>query len=288
VTDPTPYTLSQGEIVEDASPDTRAVIELTQRAVEPTLVEPGHVYTVVVPAGGHLAQVDLTGDQYRDRPRRKTGQVRLDDAPSFTAYYGKHATEDSEVYADLDWRTITAVLDAHGQTEANWAQHRAVFELSRTKSWQVWTLSDGKWMPQEAFAEQLEARAIDVITPPAADMLELAQSFQATTKVNFASGRRLATGERALLYTEETNATAGKRGELTIPASFDLLLQPFDGFEQRSRITARFRYRIVAEGKLLLSYVLDRPDDTLRAAFQQVSEWLGQELSVDVLAGRPG
>ena len=49
-----------------------------------------------------MQKIDLTGDQYRDFPKRKTGTVTVRNVASFERYYAKHADEDSEVFADLD------------------------------------------------------------------------------------------------------------------------------------------------------------------------------------------
>jgi uncharacterized protein YfdQ (DUF2303 family) len=105
--------------------------------------------------------------------------------------------------------------------------------------------------------------------PTAADMLELAQTFQATTKVDFASSQRVKSGETQLNYTEQQAAAAGKKGQLAIPDTFDIGVQVYDQVGAAYKVTARFRYRITG-GELRLGYRLNRPTDVLQAAFDEV------------------
>lgn len=120
-------------------------------------------------------------------------------------------------------------------------------------------------LAQTAFAEHVEESLLDITAPPAADMLEIAQSFQATTKVAFESGHRLNSGQQQLTYVEETGAKAGRKGELTIPQTFELALAPFEG-SATYKVSARLRYRI-GDGQLRIGYFLDRPEEVLRSAF---------------------
>ena len=84
----------------------------------PNAVEPGTIYAWLSPQG-QIHLVDLTDDRYLDEPKRKRGTVTVRDVASFAQYYAKHATEHSDVFADLDAATITAVLNAHRATGAD-------------------------------------------------------------------------------------------------------------------------------------------------------------------------
>jgi uncharacterized protein YfdQ (DUF2303 family) len=123
-------------------------------------------------------------------------------------------------------------------------------------------------MPQLEFAEFIEDHLPNFVTPSAADMLELAQTFQATTKVDFASSQRVKSGETQLTYAEQQTATAGKKGNLSIPDTFEIALQPFEN-GPAYKVQARFRYRI-HNGALTLGYRLTRPQDVRREAFNEV------------------
>lgn len=264
--------------------DVQPVIDIAQAAADPVLLTPGSVYSVIV--GGRLETIDLTGDQYRDLPKRKTGTVLVRDVNSFAEYWGKHSDSDSEVFADRESRTVTAVLDANTGTGARWQQHRLKLGLQYSQAWQAWTAFDGRPLDQEAFAEFLEDNRADIHDPPAADMLEIASSLQASTKAEFQSGIVLANGQRKLSYVEQTTAQAGQRGDLTIPTEITLGLAVFEGSAVADAVTARFRYRI-SNGKLSLHYKLDRPADVISTAFAGVVAEVERLCSATVLRGNP-
>lgn len=264
--------------------DAQAIIDTALRSAAPHRLEPGHVHAFHTPTGVH--KVDLTGDEYRTTPARKTGTTRVWDVPSFAEYFGKHADPHSEVYADAQRLTVTAVLDAHEAAAARWGGHRLHLELRKTPEWQAWMTHHGQLLPQEQFAEHLEDHCAELVAPPAAEMLEVAQSIQAASKVDFKSGTRLASGERQLEYVETTTARAGQKGQLKIPDTFEIGLVPFEG-SAPYRVTARFRYRISGEGQLKLGYRLDRPENVLRAAFEDVIADLQSRIDHQVMNGAP-
>jgi len=232
----------------------------------------------VVPDGYQIAALDIARHlaPLRSRPRRTTGTVEVLDAPSFLAYWGKYSRPSSEVYADVAQNRITAVLNAPAAETSEWADHRVVLRLESTPAWWRWTQGDRQLMPQARFAEHVEDSLPEIVHPDAATMLELVQSFEAATKVEFKSGTRLSSGERRLVFAETTVAKAGQTGDLVIPAALTLRLQPFKAGEPVD-MTARFRYRII-DGSLSLGYVLDRPDEAKEAAFGVLVAQIAVEL----------
>ncbi|GAA4059677.1 DUF2303 family protein [Actinomadura miaoliensis] len=262
-----------------------ALIEAAVMSTEPNLLEPGKVYGWMTPAG-RVEKIDLTGDQYRDHPKRKTGTVTVRDVESFGQYWDKHADGDfAEVYADIDNDRVTAVLDAHGSAVPGWHSHHLVYTLRRTDAWKTWTAADGRLMGQVEFAELLEARLPDIAEPDGADLLELAQTFQATTNVSFKSGTLLANGERELVYSEQIEASGGRGRKLTIPKGITLMIAPYEDAAPMP-LTGRFRYRI-HEGSLRLGFVLDRPAEVLADAFDMVVGKVETRIGVDVMRGVP-
>lgn len=253
-------------------------------------------FSVVVPGGGRVELIDLDKleDETRERPRRKAGTVTVQDAPSFVGYVGKHALADTEVWADITTTAVVAVLNAHGAATtdgdleglAGHGDHRAILRVRETPAWRAWLAYDGKMLGQVAFAEHVEDRLVDIVEPSGAEMLELAQTFSAKRTVEFDASKRVKSGETTLSYREtETEAKAGKRGEVAIPDEFVVALTPFEG-GPAFRVKARLRYRITDDG-LRLGYKLDRPDDVKRSAFSEIVQEIAGGIDAPVWNGTP-
>lgn len=281
-----------------ATDSIQAVIDTATRAADPAELDAAtRFHSVVTPAGGehHVVDVDRLAWQLQqeraktlDRPQRKTGVYRVHNAASFLAFVEKHGDEGTEIWADTTTATVTGVLNAHETSENNensarWEDHRVVFAVIQTDAWKAWLAHDGKYLSQQDFAEHLEDRAIDVVEPSAADLLELAQTFKATIGVNFESSKRLSSGEAQLEYRETVDARAGKAGQMAIPETFKIAVRPFEGADLFG-VTVRLRYRI-ADGALRLGYRLDRPTDVMREAFLGVVEAIDEGLEQPVLRG---
>lgn len=257
---------------------------LAQSASGAETLELGEYHIVAGPNG--VEHIDLTGDRWRDAPRRKVGMVTVRDVVSFLGYWEKHSDQASEIFADRERLTVTAVLDAHGMDEPRWQEHRLVLGLRHSKAFQAWQALDGKPLSQTAFAEFIEDRRPDIVNPSAAELLELAMTFQAVTRVSFKSSSVLKSGQRQLSYVEETDAAAGAKGNITIPDSFELALKVFDGAAEADPVTARLRYRI-SNGNLSLIFVLDQLNEVVDTAFKAVWDEIDTSVEQPILRGSP-
>lgn len=270
-----------------------ALIEALNTAHLGEQLEPGGFYAFKM--GNHVETIDLL-DRDLERPRRKTGTVRVEDIASFVQYYRKHSDPDSEVYVDIRAGVITAVLDAHeatggdaggdaGMGAARWGEHRLVLTLARTDAWKRWAGHDRQLIKQAEFADFVDDNRADIRRPSAAEMLELVQHFQTQKKVTFNSAIVLANGDRRLTFTEETEAGAGARGDLVVPSTLELGIAPFDDSEPYI-VQARFRYRIQGGG-LFMGFLLDNADDIIKDAVKTVVTRLQDELGITVMRGVP-
>jgi len=243
------------------------VADLASRATAPHPLDGRGIYLY----GGVITDL---ADRKRELdalpPLRKCGGYRFGDPDDFLEYLDKHHTEQTELWGDDKAGTIRAVIDAHATVIPGHEGHTAVLALPYTRDWREWIERDGKTCGQVEFAEFIEDHLPNFVDPSGADMLELAQSFQATSKGDFASSQRLKSGETELLYTETIAATAGKKGSLAIPDTFAIGIQVHER-GPAYRVEARFRYRING-GSLVLGYRLNRIDDVRRAAFDEVVE----------------
>lgn len=248
-------------------------------------VEVARVYILRGPDGTTtLKTLDLR--PYLELPVAKAGHAVHYTGASLAGYVNAHRLPgQTALYADVRALKIAAVLDGHGQhaeqpqvrvdgievdpdDRAGWGRHTASLTVRRTPEWEHWRKLDGQLVAQETFAEHLIDGQGEITSPPAADMLELAESFQATSKVDFESASRLDTGQRRPTYTETVAAKAGRKGQLDIPTEFTLGVAPFEGSPAYA-VTALFRYRING-GNLAVGYKLVRPHDVELHAFTDI------------------
>lgn len=284
-------------MMQDVRTENDALIEVAREsariAAGPVLVEPGKLYAFPTADGVQL--LDLDEDTYTDRlpaPSRKTGTVVVEDIDSFSAYWNKHRDEGSEVYVDVDKRRLTAVLNAHTSEGPRWRDHTLVLQLKTTRTWSEWVAGDRKALAQQTFAEFVEDHLAEITEPSAADMLEIATTFQAKAKVSFSSVTSLSSGNRSLAFEEQTDATAGAKGRLEVPSHFRIVVKPLElpvpeGDDPLAYgIEARFRYRI-DRGQLYVIYLLDDPAAVLRDAVLSVVAKVESDHGITVMRGTP-
>lgn len=276
----------------DTRHDTDAIIEAARLGVELTDLTLGNLYAAPQ-ADGSIRVIDLATDDHRKRlgqePTRKTGTVALTEAPSFSHYLNDHKDDAATtLWADRDAGRIVAVLNDHVREndEAGWGDHRATLTLRKTKAWQAWTQASGEFLNQATFAELLEDRSGDVVTPDHATLLEIAQSIEGTKDASFKSAGRDDNGEIKFRYEETVSARAGQAGQLSIPSRIELGIAPFEGMDPY-KVSARFRYRVTGQGSILLGVVLDRPEDVLEAAFRAVAVDIETATGLSVMHGTP-
>jgi uncharacterized protein YfdQ (DUF2303 family) len=278
-------TPSEAGTLLQASPagDAATIVEAATRAAEPTKLDGTELYSVV-PAGGGQAQI-LDLERFLHWPRSVRGTYKPATVESFSNYVKRHQDVDhTTIWVHPTIGHVEAVLNDSANDDPNWGDHRAVLDLIVTDEWKFWTGRDGQLTGQEEFAEHVEDGVRQIVEPEAATMLEIAQSIHATTNASFRSATRLADGEIQVAYDEEIQASAGHKGELSIPREFILAIAPFVG-EEPYRLTARLRYR-VGGGNLRIGYKLDQPDEVVRDALKRIADGLAEEF-VRVYMGTP-
>lgn len=262
-----------------------AIIETAQQAVDPVKLEEDGMYAFLTDDGG-VVPFDL--EQFRANPDRPRGIYKPATVDSFIAYVDRWDAEQATVWVHPTQGRIRAVLDDHepdGHDGAGWGEHRAALDLLVTPEWEFWTQGDRSWMEQMLFAEHIEEGIEQIRYPAAAYMLELAQSFHASTDATFRSRQVLASGEVRVAYDETIEAQAGQHGEITIPKEFELAISPFVG-EHPYKVMARFRYRL-AKGELKLGYALIEPDAVVRDCLEKIAEKLVGQFGERVFIGEP-
>lgn len=235
----------------------------------------------------------LSLEPWAAEPERRKGTVCFDESESFASYVNEFkAPPATRLYASLSSRALTAVLndDEPGREDAPhgaWRDHRAVLSVKTTPEWDRWRKADGHLVSQGEFAEHLELNLGDITEPVAADLVEIARSFTASTDVQFRSAVNLQTGETRFAYDENTQAQATGSGgsSIDIPRVFTLALAVFQGTDPIT-VTARLRYRL-KNGNLSIGYLIDKADDIERQAFATEADVVSAETGLKVLYGNP-
>lgn len=274
----------------ESTSEAAVVADLASKAAEPAQITIVDDRLVGVVVNGQLTTFDL--DKYRDNPVRAIGASTLTDQDSFVELVNRYSDQTATtVWSDVNAGTFTAVLDDHGRTSEDagglpgHGTHRSTLRLQNSPDWEHWLKLDNKMVDQSTFAEHIEDGAGNIVKPEAAAMLELAQSFQANTRVDFESADRLDSGAVNLVFKETVAARAGHTGQIEIPTMIELNLQVFEGGAVYA-LKARFKYRI-DNGRLTLGYRLIRPDVARKLAFDDVSAVVSDGLGLPILAGTP-
>ncbi len=251
------------------SSDAQALIEQVRTTTQPTTLTPGDVVGVHVPMGAEYRVNDL--ERYLPTPRRPAGLCVVTDTADFVALLKRYATAATTVWADVDHRAVVAVLNDHADPEQPaWGDWRATLQMRFDHRYKAWREVHRKPMDQAMFADFIEDRLSDVTSPPAADLLEVAQTFTAKTAVDFRQAIRLGDGSVQITYHEEVSANAGRDGNLQVPAEIALSLPVFEG-EAPTVVRVRLRFS-VREGNLRILLIIDERDELERVRFDGALE----------------
>ncbi len=218
-------------------------------------------------------------------PTRKRGKVSLTDAESFCRYVSENKGTDTRLYGVLSPPKFEAIFNDHGKADAGpgWRDFGATYTCPLSIEWQTWLGSNKKVMSQEQFAQFIEDNLPDIVTPAAAEMLEISRSLEAKKKVNFASGIRLSNGENELTYEEQISGTASK-GKLKVPEVFTVGIPVLQG-GLKYAVKARLRYRIGEGGALAMWFDIERPHKLLEDAVREVQNLIEQKTELKVFLG---
>lgn len=246
---------------------------------------------IIISPSGSITSLE----RFADHPRRKRAVVTLYEIASFIAYVNRHKIAGhTHLFgaANEAGGSFTAIIDYHGDesdpdSPAQWGEHRVVGELVTTPEWKRWIANNGKILSQEAFAEYIEDNLLDIKTPDAADILEIAQGLQGRKTVTFKSGKNLRDGSIKFEYSEDVlvNGSASRRDDsFKVPEKFVLSIVPFIG-GNGVEIEARLRFRIGDGGKLSFAYILNRPFKVVEAAFEAARGDIEREIAQPVMLG---
>ena len=217
---------------------------------------------VVIGDDYHLESIE----EFLPNPVKVRQIVKINTAQSFINYINRFKNAHTTIFAnDSDYR-FSAVIDYHAsQDEPGSHCHHALYNCPSSREWQAWQSHDNSKMDQTNFAEFLEERAEDIVSPSGAELLEIALKFNVIRKAVFGSAMRLSTGEYQFTYSEDN-----QKGTVELPEQIKLGLSPFHNGE-KYEVKAKLYYRL-QEGKLVLWYKLVEPERVIEDAFNEVTQ----------------
>ena len=243
---------------------------------DPAGGEPG-VYTVV-PKDYEVKDLET----FLPRPLRIKQDVTIQDAESFINYAKEFMTGATLIFFDVQQETFVAAFEYHEISKPSWNEHTASFKPRRSVEFETWLATNRKQMTQVDFARFLEENLPDIVEPPAAELLQVALTFEAKKSVEFSSGVRLANGQIQFQYDEVVRGTAQK-GTIEIPEKFVLGI-PIHVNGPAYRIDVRLRWRL-QEGKVVFWYELVRPHRLIEHALKEISQKIATDTGLPIIAG---
>ncbi|MFD5599879.1 DUF2303 family protein [Leucobacter sp. NPDC058333] len=263
------------------------VADLATRAAAPVKVGHGDKFLV---EDGNGTKTVLTVDALPQFAERASNNRVVTNDNAFIAYIKRHGDDHTEVWADQKHNRVVGIIDAHsGVTELSATRfghekHKVTLELEHTPAWGAWVNGQGLG-PQMKLAEHIEEYAETVLSPSAAELLEIAQTMQGARNASFVSGQRLSNGETQFSYQEEIKGQAGKTGQLTIPEEFEIGVAPYLG-GAAYKVVAKLRWRLEG-GAVKIGYKLIGIDRVLEEAFKEIVEHITEGVEFSVFNGRP-
>lgn len=254
------------------------------------IVDGGNVPYAVIPSTHKVENLqNLIYNEHAARPERIKEAVGMLDPDSFCAYYSLFQDPNSRVFAYEPRASVLAVLDYHAAMGGvdggtpRWGDHTVELTLSNSTEWNIWLGNNNKRFSQAEFAEFLEQHAMDITSPSSASIIDIANDLQGTTEVEWAAGTKLANGNTAFKYSEQTRTTSQGK-QIEVPDRFALSIPVFVG-GGRVTVNAFLRYRMQNTTKLQFFYTLVRPDEVKRVAFIAARDAIATKLGITILNG---
>lgn len=223
-------------------------------------------------------------ERYRDKPSTMHRTVEFRQASEFVDYLDRFGEVNrSAGFASIRPLRVRVLIDYGDAACPLWGMHRAEFVPDYSPAFTAWQAHNNKPMSHGEFADFVEVRLADFVTPDSATMLEVSTGFQATGKSSFSSAVRLQSGDVQLSYAQEVRGTV-RQSELEVPSEF-MIAVPVYEFHAPIHLNARLRYR-VKDGDLRLWYEFDRLDDALAVYDTQLLADIRSKLRARVMLGK--
>lgn len=190
---------------------------------------------------------------------------RFFETESFIAYVNAFKVDgQTRVFVHPESLKAEAVIDYDKTGKPDRGVHRATLQLALSPEWKIWMdaaiQTKTRGFSQEEFAEFLEEHGVNVVTPPAADLIELVTKMQVTRQVNYKRAIHLHDGRQQFTYTNDNDS-----GTVEFPTRLELGIPVFKG-GQPYRVQVLLRYRLQDGGTLRFAMIVHRHEEIMRDA----------------------
>lgn len=230
----------------------------------------GAVALVTTPGNWNVAVLEEL-EQYRQHPRRKTGALTVTDVQSFVEYVKRHESDATIVEVDpagvfratLNHHAPALAGDTPADGAAGWRDHTATLKRPYSRAYRAWRSFMGEWRAQEALAEFLEDRRLEIVNgADQATLVEIAEYLDATKAENVGAFQRLADGSVRVSYENTVTSTRGRSGDVVIPTEFEVALPLYEGGSS-IRFGVRLRWRVADRRPVFLLRAADSLEDEI-------------------------
>lgn len=250
---------------------------LASREVEVCEIE-GIVHSIN-PLTGDVTMLD----HLLTRPLRQKTIRTLDTVSSFNEYVKRFKNHESSAYITKNsgGYIITAEIDHRSSAEFVFDDHKASVSLVYSEPMTKWFAMNGKTMSQDQFADLLEERSKEIREPSAADILELAQSLHVTRNLSVKSMVRSNRSHNAISFNQDQGIRGGVDGDVELPTSFAIEVEPFARHRLSTKIVALLRPRI-KEDKPVFTYELQLVEEAVEDVLAEIVSQIELQTSLPV------
>lgn len=212
-------------------------------------------------------------------PLRRPLSQPLFTCADFIAYVNRFKRPETSIYCTD--ALIVAAIDHRGPDSLTWSDHSVTLKIDRSESLLRWLEKNKKPLTQEEFADFLEERALEVVVPQAAEILELVQELHVTKNSAVKSSIR-SNGKHSVAFNSDQQIKGGSGyNSVDLPTSFEIRIEPFKRQEVTTEIRALLRVKLREEHPVFV-FDLQRVEERLEQSLGEITESIKEQTKLPV------